>query len=188
MVQNEQQGDFKTCFDSRMCVCPPPPALLGIYHRQWLLCATAAAPRPLRKEIRSRASGTPHVHQSLLTWQKACLWDVAAFINLNNTKQHCRWLCCCLLQRNNYSPNPLQIKKANGGQSSPKSRTLVGDADVFWPFFGLAVFDRRHLLKMTKENSFVWLIWRFGMTSPETALFITWINHPCWVSSEPRHH
>lgn len=46
MVENKQQCDFKTCFDSHVV---PPLALLGIYHRQWLLCATAAALSPLRK-------------------------------------------------------------------------------------------------------------------------------------------
>lgn len=45
--------------------------------------------QPFEEEIWSLASGRPHVHQSLLTLQKECLWDAAqepAFINLNNTK------------------------------------------------------------------------------------------------------
>lgn len=97
--------DFKTCFDSR--VGPPPPQLaaLGIYHRQWLLCATVAALSPLRKRYgRERAAG--HMCIGLCGHDKRHTFGrKPAFINPNHTKWHCHWLCLCLLLHNNYSLN-----------------------------------------------------------------------------------
>lgn len=86
---------------------PPPPQLaaLGIYHRQWLLCATVAALSPLRKRYgRERAAG--HMCIGLCGHDKRHTFGrKPAFINPNYTKWHCHWLCLCLLLHNNYSLN-----------------------------------------------------------------------------------
>lgn len=70
--------DFKTCFDSR--VGPPPPArCAGDLPQTMVIMCHCRGSEPFEEEIRSRASGRPHVHRSLRTWQKAYLWEEASF-------------------------------------------------------------------------------------------------------------
>lgn len=69
--------DFKTCFDSR--VGSPPARCAGDLPQTMVIVCHCRGSEPFEEEIRSRASGRPHVHRSLRTWQKAYLWEEASF-------------------------------------------------------------------------------------------------------------
>lgn len=71
--------DFKTCFDSRVGPPPPPARCAGDLPQTMVIMCHCRGSEPFEEEIRSRASGRPHVHRSLRTWQKAYLWEEASF-------------------------------------------------------------------------------------------------------------
>lgn len=59
---------------------PPPPArCAGDLPQTMVIMCHCRGSEPFEEEIRSRASGRPHVHRSLRTWQKAYLWEEASF-------------------------------------------------------------------------------------------------------------
>lgn len=59
---------------------PPPQArCAGDLPQTMVIMCHCRGSEPFEEEIRSRASGRPHVHRSLRTWQKAYLWEEASF-------------------------------------------------------------------------------------------------------------